>query len=82
MEQIMRASGQNLPASKRILEVNAEHPVIHSLQKLFKADAEDPKITSYAHLLHGQALLAEGGQLADPAQFAELVADLMVAAAP
>ena len=82
MEQIMRASGQTLPPSKRILEVNGDHPVIHSLQKLFTADAEDPKITAYAHLLHGQALLAEGGHLNDPARFAELVADLMVSAAP
>ncbi len=81
MEQIMRASGQALPPSKRILEVNADHPVIHSLQNLFKANPEDPKITSYAHLLHGQALLAEGGQLVNPAEFAELVAELMVAAA-
>jgi molecular chaperone HtpG len=82
MEQIMRASGQAMPPSKRILEVNGDHPVIHSLQKLFTANAEDPKITHYAHLLHGQALLAEGGQLSDPAAFAELVAELMVAAAP
>ncbi len=81
MEQIMRASGQSLPPSKRILEVNGDHPVIHSLQKLFTANAEDPKITSFAQLLHGQALLAEGGQLSDPARFAELVADLMVSAA-
>jgi molecular chaperone HtpG len=82
MEQIMRASGQSLPPSKRILEVNADHPVIHSLHKLYKANAEDPKLTNYAQLLHGQALLAEGGQLGDPARFAELVAELMVAAAP
>jgi molecular chaperone HtpG len=82
MEQIMRASGQSLPPSKRILEVNGDHPVIHSLQKLFEANPEDPKLKAYAHLLHGQALLAEGGQLSDPARFAELVADLMVSAAP
>ncbi len=81
MEQIMRASGQTLPPSKRILEVNADHPVIQSLQKLHSANPDDPKIASYAELLHGQALLAEGGQLNDPARFAELVADLMVSAA-
>jgi molecular chaperone HtpG len=81
MEQIMRASGQSLPPSKRVLEVNGDHPVIQSLQKLHSANPEDPKISSYAELLHGQALLAEGGQLNDPARFAELVADLMVSAA-
>ena len=45
------------------------------------ADPEAPALANYAKLLHGQALLAEGGQLADPAEFARLVADLMVKAA-
>ncbi len=81
MEQIMRASGQALPDTKRILEVNGEHPVIKALESLYKANSSDPKIANYAQLLHGQALLAEGGQLADPAGFAGLVADLMVSAA-
>ncbi|MCP4445563.1 MAG: molecular chaperone HtpG [Myxococcales bacterium] len=81
MEQIMRASGQAMPETKRILEVNGAHPVIKALESLYKVDAEDPKIASYAQLLHGQALLAEGGQLSDPAAFAGLVADLMVSAA-
>ena len=81
MEQIMRASGQALPETKRILEVNGEHPVIKALESLHKANTSDPKIASYAQLLLGQALLAEGGQLSDPAGFAGLVADLMVSAA-
>ncbi len=81
MEQIMRASGQAMPETKRILEVNGEHPVIKALEAMHKADSGDKKIASYAQLLHGQALLAEGGQLTDPAAFAGLVADLMVTAA-
>jgi len=81
MEQIMRASGQAMPDTKRILEVNGKHPVITALEALYKANPEDPKIASYAELLHGQALLAEGGQLRDPAGFAGLIADLMVSAA-
>lgn len=81
MEQLMRASGQALPPTKRILEVNGNHPVIKSLEKLHKADPNDAKIERYAQLLHGQALLAEGGQLSDPAGFAALIAELMVAAA-
>ncbi len=80
MEQLMRASGQSLPPTKRILEVNGNHPVIKSLEALVKTDAENEKLADYAKLLHGQALLAEGGQLTDPAGFAGLVADLMVSA--
>ena len=81
MEQIMRATGQALPESKRILEVNGDHPVIKSLEKLHKENTEDKRIEKFAKLLHGQALLAEGGQLKNPAVFASLVAEIMVDAA-
>ncbi|MBL4635190.1 MAG: molecular chaperone HtpG [Kofleriaceae bacterium] len=81
MEQLMRASGQSMPPTKRILEVSGEHPVIKSLEALVESDAENAKLADYAQLLHGQALLAEGGQLSDPAGFAGLVAGLMVSAA-
>lgn len=81
MEQIMRATGQAMPATKRILEVNAGHALIKAMESRFKADPEDPKLDNFAQLLHGQALLAEGGQLSNPAAFAELLAELMVMAA-
>lgn len=81
MEQIMRATGQAMPATKRILEVNAGHALIKAMEARFKADPQDPKLDNFAQLLHGQALLAEGGQLSNPAAFAELLAELMVMAA-
>jgi len=43
-------------------------------------NAEDPAIGEYAQLLHGQALLAEGGTLNDPTAFTRLVSELMVRA--
>ena len=42
------------------------------------ANAEDPQVSDFAHLLYGQALLAEGSPLPDPATFAKRVVDLMV----
>lgn len=81
MEQIMRASGQPMPATKRILEVNGGHALIQAMEARFKADPNDPKLDNFAQLLHGQALLAEGGQLSNPAAFAEQLAELMVMAA-
>lgn len=81
MEQIMRASGQAMPATKRILEVNGDHKVLKAMESILAASPDDPRLQSYSRLLHGQALLAEGGQLTDPASFAQLIADLMVSAA-
>ncbi len=80
MEQLMSAMGQAVPKSKRILEVNPNHPILEKLLGKVGENAEDPAIGEYAQLLHGQALLAEGGTLNDPTAFTRLVSELMVRA--
>ena len=80
LEQMMRQMGQDVPLSKRILELNPNHAVLEKLHGLFDADKEDPRLNDYAQLLFGQAVLAEGGDLPNPGQFSKLVADLMVKA--
>ncbi|MBX3178892.1 MAG: molecular chaperone HtpG [Candidatus Hydrogenedentes bacterium] len=80
LEQMMRQMGQEFPASKRILELNPDHAVLRKLHDIYDASQDDPRLEDYAQLLHGQALLAEGGDLPNPAQFSKLVADLMVKA--
>jgi molecular chaperone HtpG len=77
LEKILSASGQAAPVQKRILELNAEHPIFSKLTSLdVENDAE--VLANYAHLLHGQALIAEGSSVPDPADFAKRVAALMV----
>ncbi|MCG5052759.1 MAG: molecular chaperone HtpG [Myxococcales bacterium] len=80
MEKLLRVSGQPVPKTKRVLELNPKHPAVQKLAKLASANKDDPRVSSNAQLLYGQALLSEGGQLSNPAAFAKLVADLMVAA--
>ena len=58
--------------------MNPKHEIVKKLQERFEKDAKDPTIADYAMLLYGQAVLAEGGQLSDPATFSKRVADLMV----
>ncbi|MDX2426829.1 MAG: molecular chaperone HtpG [Cycloclasticus sp.] len=65
MERIMKAAGQEMPASLPTFEVNAEHALIQRL----KDEADDERFSDLAHLLFEQALLSEGGQLEDPATF-------------
>lgn len=77
MEQLLRASGQEVPKLRRILELNPSHPIVEKLNTLFDKNSSDPLIKEYAELLLGQALLAEGTPLADPAGFSKKVADLM-----
>lgn len=79
LERMYRASGQDLPHSKRILELNPAHPLVTGLRDAYAGvkDAEDKpaELGETAELLYGTAVLAEGGELKDPAHFARILAD-------
>ncbi len=80
MERILKAMDQDVPPTKRILEINAEHPLVAKLDVVFKADADDARIKDYADLLMSQALIAEGSPVKNPARFTKLVSELMTKA--
>jgi molecular chaperone HtpG len=69
--------GQEAPKSKRILELNAAHPLIAKLQTIFTESKNDPRLGLYASLLLGQAHLAESGEVPDPVAFSRALAELM-----
>ncbi|GAA2480376.1 molecular chaperone HtpG [Winogradskya humida] len=75
LEKMYKAMGQDVPPVKRILELNPDHPLVTGLRDAYAGRAEDPALPETAELLYGTALLAEGGDLADPARFAKLLAD-------
>jgi len=75
LARMYRASGQEVPVGKRILELNPSHPLVTGLQQAHKERPEDQALAETAELLYGTALLAEGGALDDPARFAGLLAD-------
>jgi molecular chaperone HtpG len=76
MEELMRKMGQDVPKSARILELNAGHPLVGKLQALQVSD--QVQAASYVRVLRDQAILAEGGRIADPAAFAKQVQDLLL----
>jgi len=78
ISELLRRAGQKVPEAKPILEINPTHPLVAKLKAVCDADAKDPRLADYATLLYGQAMLAEGGQLADPAAFSRRVAELML----
>ncbi|MCA9545096.1 MAG: molecular chaperone HtpG [Myxococcales bacterium] len=78
LEKMLRQANQATPDTKRILELNGDHPLMGKLKALYAADGDDPKLGDYAKLLYGQALIAEGAAPPEPAEFARLVAGLMV----
>ncbi|WP_328465956.1 molecular chaperone HtpG [Streptomyces sp. NBC_00448] len=75
LENIYRAMGQELPRVKRILELNAKHPLVVGLNRAHGERQNDPALQETAELVHSMALLAEGGELGDPARFVKLMAE-------
>ncbi|MFE9693032.1 molecular chaperone HtpG [Micromonospora sp. NPDC005806] len=75
LEKMYRAMGQEVPQVKRILELNPTHPLVTGLRKAHEQDADGTALTETAELLYGMALLAEGGELADPSRFTRILAD-------
>ena len=75
LEKLYRAMGQELPHVKRILELNPAHPLVDALRAAHAERPDDAGLIGTARLLHDMALLAEGGDLADPARFVTLLAE-------
>ena len=78
LEELLRRSGREVPKAKRVLELNPTHPLVTRLQAFHTAHPADERFKRYAELLHGQAVLAEGGTLRDPAAFSRRLAELLV----
>ena len=75
LERMYRASGPPVPTTKRILELNPTHPLVSGLRQAHGERVEDPALGETAELLSGMALLAEGGELDDPARFTTMLAN-------
>jgi molecular chaperone HtpG len=74
LERILKAAGQKVAATKPILEINAAHPIVTRL----KAETDEARFADWTQILFDQALLAEGGQLDDPAGFVKRLNELML----
>ncbi|QKW14652.1 molecular chaperone HtpG [Verrucosispora sp. SN26_14.1] len=75
LEKMYRAMGHEVPKVKRILELNPGHPLVSGLRKAHEQGDAEASLAETAELLYGTALLAEGGDLADPSRFARILAD-------
>ena len=74
LEQILKASGQDIPGAKPILEINADHPIV----KKISTEKDNDLFSDWSHILFDQALLSEGGQLTDPVSFVNKLNSMIV----
>jgi molecular chaperone HtpG len=75
LQRMLRAMGQEVPATKGILELNPDHPLVQRLRSVHAERPDDEGLGATVELLLGTAVLAEGGDLSDPSRFARLLAD-------
>ncbi|HXH04697.1 MAG TPA: molecular chaperone HtpG [Candidatus Competibacteraceae bacterium] len=75
LERLLKEAGQNVPLSKPHLELNPDHALV----KRLRDEPEGQRFDDWCHLLFEQALLAEGGQLEDPASFVKRLNGLLLA---
>ena len=80
MEKLLKASGQKPPETKRVLELNMDHPVVEKIKRIFENDRDNAALKDYSRLLFDMALVGEGGKLDNPARFSKMVGDLMARA--
>jgi molecular chaperone HtpG len=73
LKRMLEATGQKIPESKPILELNSKHKFIQGL----KDESDDVRLAEWSHLLLGQSILAEGEQLDDPAEFVKTLTNIL-----
>ena len=74
LRRMLEASGQEIPESKPILEINVDHPLVGRLS----AESEDDRFGELSHTLLDHALLAEGAQLENPAEYVHRMNKLLL----
>ena len=74
MRQILEASGQKVPESKPIFEINPQHPLIEKLD----GEPDEDRFADLSHILFDQAALAAGDSLKDPAAYVQRLNKLLV----
>lgn len=77
MEKVLNAMPgvEEKVKADRVLELNPNHPVFHTLQKLYDTNKDKAKL--YADILYNQALLIEGIAIDDPVAYTNAVCSLM-----
>ena len=77
LERILKEAGQGPPSLQPVMEINPRHPIVERLNE----ETDEARFLNWSQILFDQALLAEGGQLDDPAGFVKRLNELLLAMA-
>jgi molecular chaperone HtpG len=71
--------GSEIPETKRILELNPDHPVVKAMQSIVDGKGDESQLATYARVLYDLSVIAEGSRIQDPADFSRRINELLVA---
>lgn len=74
LQQLLRASGQAIPESKPVLEININHPIVEKIS----SEEDNKRFDDWVAVIFDQAVLSGGGQLKDPAGFVQKLNELLL----
>jgi molecular chaperone HtpG len=80
MERILQGMNQNFGKARRILEINPDHQVFSTIERLYEQDAESETLKEYSELLYSLSSLVEGFNPDNPVEFANKISNLMAKA--
>ncbi len=80
MEKLLKSTGQSMPNTKRILELNINHPVMEKIQSIYEKNNDDASLKDYSNLLYDLAIVGEGGKIENPARFSKIIGEVMAKA--
>lgn len=77
MRRLFESIGQSVPQSKKILEINLDHPVISKMKALFEVDQKSSRLKDYTEMVYNLALISNGQTPKDINRFSKLITELM-----
>ena len=80
MEKILKSAGKDIPKTKRVLELNTGHAVMHKIKQIYDQNPDDARLADYSRLLFDLAVIGEGGKLENPSRFGKMIGEMMEAA--
>jgi molecular chaperone HtpG len=77
MAKIFEAMGQSIPEGEKILEINPDHKLTETLNKIYQNDKNNKELKRYIDLLYEQALILQGEKPSDPVKFVNNISDIL-----
>jgi Hsp90 protein len=77
LQRLLQRGKGGGPKTRRIMELNPDHPLITRLYERFQANPDDPMVNDSMEILFELALLAEGSEVADPIRLNQLTLELL-----